>query len=178
MAEAATERTNRTRNPRLNRRASKREAFLKALERIPAVTYACKSAKISKDTAYRWRKDAPVFAARWDALVAQGLPMLEDEALRRAMMGSDTMLIFLLKALDRAKYGEKVDIQVLMRSDPKIRSMMIGVGQVLEEFVPREKMQSAIARIRLLTSVLDGGIGLPGPEQPAVNDPGVTEAGA
>jgi len=170
MAEAAIGRTNRTRNPRFKRRASKREAFLKALERLPAVTYACKSAKISKDTAYRWRKEAPAFAEKWDALVAQGLPALEDEALRRAYTSSDTLIIFLLKSLNRAKYGEKVDINVLIRSDPKIRSLMTGIGQILEEFVAKEKLPSAIARLRLLSSVLERDSGLLGTEQPAITD--------
>jgi hypothetical protein len=44
-----------------------------------------------------WRDDDPSFAAEWLDAAEAGIDLLEDEARRRAMAGSDLLLIFLLR---------------------------------------------------------------------------------
>lgn len=58
----------------------------------------CLAAGISKSHAYELRQRDEDFALRWADAIEEGTERLEEEARRRAMDGSDTLLIFLLKA--------------------------------------------------------------------------------
>lgn len=74
-----------------------------------SITKACRDAGISNRTYYDWRAANPEFAAQADEAIEQGTDKLEDIAWERAtrpLDGSDTMLIFLLKARRPAKYRE------------------------------------------------------------------------
>jgi len=103
-----------------------RETFLEALSKAQPVTVACKMAHWYQPDVYRWRKQDPKFAEEWDAALAEGTGMLEQEGIRRALVGrelpvkdkdgniigtqlippSDTMLIFMLKARKPEVYRE------------------------------------------------------------------------
>jgi hypothetical protein len=113
----------------------KRQA--KFLERLAAgwsVTDAARSAGIVPRTAYNYRTAGTpeynaVFEAAWDDALEAGTDRLEDEAMRRAVEGtekpvyqrgllvgrvreySDTLTVFLLKARRPGKYRERVDVQ-------------------------------------------------------------------
>jgi hypothetical protein len=65
---------------------------------------------------YDWRSGDADFAAAWDAAVETGTDMLEDEATRRALEGSDLLLIFLLRAKRPELYNRKQ--QVALSGDP------------------------------------------------------------
>jgi len=80
-----------------------REPFLAALRNSGNVRAACMAAKVSRTVVYRRREDDEPFRLLWDEASHEALELLEAEARRRAMSGSDTLLIFLLKAHD-AKY--------------------------------------------------------------------------
>jgi hypothetical protein len=86
------------------------EKFLQSLQEEPNVSRACKTARIGRTIAYVHRKENPEFAAQWDFALKMGMGALEDEAVKRALSGSDTLLIFLLKAHDPAKYRENIDV--------------------------------------------------------------------
>lgn len=80
-----------------------------------SIEAACKSEKIGRQSYYDWRHDDPVFAAAADAAIESGTDYLEDIARKRAVAaedGSDTLLIFLLKARRPTKYRERSDINV------------------------------------------------------------------
>src|SRR5215831_17262598 len=99
-----------------------RDKFLEALEASLTVTKACEALGIGRRTVYDARKSDPEFAAAWDAAYERGTAALEDEAVRRAYYGvpkpvyykgakcgelteySDTLLMFMLKVRDPAKY--------------------------------------------------------------------------
>lgn len=51
------------------------------------------------------------FKEDWDDAIVQGLNKLEDKAVSRAMKGSDTLMMFLLKARDRVKYGDQTKLE-------------------------------------------------------------------
>lgn len=111
------------------RTAKKRAAFLAALQSGYSATGACDQAGIGKTAAYAWRNDEPEFAAEWDEAVDGGTDVLEDEARRRAVEGtdkpiyqggskvgvvreySDTLLIFLLKGRRPEKFKDRVQQQ-------------------------------------------------------------------
>lgn len=103
-----------------------RERFLTALARTGNVSQAAHYARINRDTAYAWRDAEPAFAAAWQDALDQAGEFLEHVAWRRAVRGveepvyqggelvgtvqkySDTLLIFLLKAANPAKFRESV----------------------------------------------------------------------
>ena len=83
-----------------------RVVFLDALRMHGMVTAAAQTAGIHRDTAYFERSVDPAFAAEWREALDRGVDMLEDVAKQRAYAGSDTLLIFLLKAHRPAVYRE------------------------------------------------------------------------
>lgn len=105
-----------------------RDKFLRRLAATGNVTAACRSAKISRQTAYNARAEDPHFAAAWDEALIVATELLELEARRRAEKGvldpiyfqgqqvgkirrySDTLLIFLLKAHAPEKYRERLEV--------------------------------------------------------------------
>ncbi len=97
--------------------------FLEKLAESGNVSRACRAAKVARQTAYRHRSIDALFKVAWDEALGIAVGLLEDEAWRRAREGwlepvfykgekqgsvrkySDTLLIFLLKAHDQAKYN-------------------------------------------------------------------------
>lgn len=60
---------------------------------------------------YRWRDQHPEFATAADAAIEAGTDRLEDIAVKRAEDQSDTLLIFLLKARRREKFGDRQQLE-------------------------------------------------------------------
>lgn len=81
--------------------------FLNSLQTHGIVSRAAVDAKIHRDTAYHRRSIDPWFAEEWAKAVDRGIDMLEDVGKQRAYDGSDTLLIFMLKA-NRPKYRDTV----------------------------------------------------------------------
>jgi hypothetical protein len=96
---------------RTKRTPKKAEIFLAALDEGCSIAGACERAVIARSTAYAWRRDDPDFAEAWDSAVETGTDALEDEAVKRAKAGSDTLLIFLLKARRPDKYKDRVSTE-------------------------------------------------------------------
>ena len=100
--------------PRLrptNPTSKKGERLLAVLRAGGTVTAACQAERIHRSTYYAWRAADPAFAAQADDAIESGTDVLEDEARRRALNGSDTLLIFLLKARRPEKYRERHAVQ-------------------------------------------------------------------
>jgi hypothetical protein len=107
----------------------KEEKFLKKLVATGGnVSAACRVIGAARSTAYDHKKNDTEFAKKWQEAVDQGIDALEQEARRRAFIGvkkkvfykgqkideirefSDTLLIFILKALRPEKYVERQEI--------------------------------------------------------------------
>jgi hypothetical protein len=73
--------------------------LLAAIAAGNSLTAACEMAKIDRAWVYRVRRRDPEFQAAYEAAQDQSADSLEDECRRRAIAGSDLLLIFLLKAL-------------------------------------------------------------------------------
>ena len=125
-----------------------REIFLAELARVGIVGAACKKAGIGRSTAYKTYKDDPAFASAWDLALDDAADSMESEAIRRGTEGvdkpvyqqgvevgtireySDTLLIFMLKAVRPEKFRDrsevkrtgKVDVSKL--SDDELRSII------------------------------------------------------
>ena len=85
----------------------KRAKFLASLEEGNSIARAARDAGVGPSTAYEWRTAEPEFAKAWDDAVETGTDGLEDEAIKRAKNGSDTLLIFMLKGRRPEKFKER-----------------------------------------------------------------------
>lgn len=83
-------------------------AFLAALAETANVRYSCRQAGIARRTAYDRRDRDEPFRAAWDDALEDACDRLEEIAAGRAESGSDTLMIFLLKAHRPEKYRESV----------------------------------------------------------------------
>lgn len=90
-----------------NETSKKREIFLKCLANGDSIQNAANVAKVARGTTYRWRKEDADFAEAWSQSLDSGIDRLEDAAFERALNGSDTLLIFLLKSKRPKVYAEK-----------------------------------------------------------------------
>ena len=107
----------------------KEAEFLDALADIGSVKAAAEATQIHRNTWYEHRRDCPDFAARWEEALTLGVDALEDEATRRAIVGteepvyqggkqvgtirkfSDTLLIFMLKARRPEKFKDRAAVE-------------------------------------------------------------------
>lgn len=88
-----------------------KQAFLDAFAQSGMVSEACRSVGIDRSTAYKTRQRDEAFALAWADVEERSTEELEREAKRRAVDGSDTLMIFLLKARRPEKYRENVKIE-------------------------------------------------------------------
>ena len=114
--------------PRSKRSPKTRAKFLEALKATGNISKSCKLSRLPKTCAYEWRRQDEEFRQAWDEAQVEGEAVLEDEAKRRAYEGvkkpvyqggkrvgyvqeySDTLLIFLLKGTNKAKFGDRTTL--------------------------------------------------------------------
>jgi hypothetical protein len=85
-----------------------RETFLETLRATCNVSAACRTAGISRQTAYRWRSEDEAFAAEWEDAEGAAIDALEGFAYERAMSGnSDRMIEILLKGHRPQRYVDR-----------------------------------------------------------------------
>ena len=87
------------------------DRFLDKLRNSGNVRMACKAAGVPRRTVYNWRDKWSTFADDWDEAIEEACDVLEGEAWRRAVEGqSDRLLMFLLKAYRKERFGDSVDV--------------------------------------------------------------------
>jgi hypothetical protein len=96
---------------------TKKERFLEILGRGYSVTRAAYEVGVARRTAYHWRAD-PDFLALWNDALEDGTDLLEDEARRRAIDSSDSLLKFLLTARRPAIYRERASFDIKTTAPP------------------------------------------------------------
>ena len=84
-----------------------KEEFVRLLEKHGSVTHVCDMMGISRTCAYAHRREDEPFKVAWDAAYDLGGFALLDEAHKRAIGGSDTLMIFLLKGHFPEKFRER-----------------------------------------------------------------------
>src|SRR5262249_32069918 len=82
---------------RARRLARSQALFLQALRKAPNVAHACRVAKISRFTAYKFRKEDEVFAAKWEEALSASVDRCEEKAFDMAWKGDSQLLQFILK---------------------------------------------------------------------------------
>lgn len=90
---------------------TKLDAFIRCLHEGDGVNQAAKRAGVGRRTLYDHRAANPEFAEAWSEAVEHGTEALEKEAHRRAIEGSDTLIMFLLKARRPEMYRDRVSVE-------------------------------------------------------------------
>lgn len=107
------------------RTTKNRTAVLDALAAGDTVQAACDAVGIGKRSFYDWRHADPDFDAAVETALDQGAEPLLDEARRRALDGSDVLLMFLIKGR-RPRYRESYKHEV---SGPNGAPLVITFAQ-------------------------------------------------
>ena len=102
---------------------TRQTVFLRTFPKCGTIARTAKCVGINRKTHYHWRNRSAEYATKFDALRTEFLDRLEAEAIRRARDGwlepvfyrgevvghtrkySDTLMIFMLKALRPEKYA-------------------------------------------------------------------------
>jgi hypothetical protein len=82
--------------------------FLETYAKTGSMTGAAKAAKISLASHSRRLETDPAYRKAFEGAQEQVVDLLEAEAFRRALAGSDELLIFLLRAWEPDRYREHV----------------------------------------------------------------------
>lgn len=86
---------------------AKKRLFLTAFAEHGVVLTAAELAGINRWTHYHWLRTDAVYAEAFEEAERSAITSLEDEARKRAIGGSDTLLIFLLKGLRPERYSDR-----------------------------------------------------------------------
>jgi hypothetical protein len=86
------------------------DEFIRLLAEGNRVRQAAAAVSINFSTMYRRRHSDPAFAKRWEDALRVPVEKLEAEGLRRAMLGSDRLLMFMLTNLAPEKYSNRQDV--------------------------------------------------------------------
>lgn len=141
MSENETDGTNST----LAKNRKAMASFIDKLRNSGNIRASCEAAVIPRTTAYRWRRTWKTFADEWDQALEDAIDILEAKAWKRAAEESDRLLMFLLKAHRREKYGDHFDVTTggeslnegtRLSEDARIRAMaalFAAVGAILPD---------------------------------------------
>lgn len=126
---------------------------------------SCAAAGISRSGFYRWIAVDPAFGDEVQMAEEERRDRLEDEAVRRAMEGSDTMLIFMLKTLRRQQFGDRLEVQQQGVMD--LRHHDVVDRDVLRRMSPDELEN---ARTTILHLLGEGGSDVSGSDRRGSDD--------
>jgi hypothetical protein len=72
--------------------ATSLKSFLHFLSRSGSVTFAAQQSKLDRRTVYRLKANDEAFAAQWDEALNLGIDRLQDDAMQRALNGTERHL--------------------------------------------------------------------------------------
>jgi hypothetical protein len=93
-----------------------KDRFIEEVSSGASIKEACAAAGFGRSTAYDLRQRDERFALRWHDALEEGTEALEEEARRRAMEGSDHLMMFLLKARRPEIYRDRVSVDQTTRA--------------------------------------------------------------
>lgn len=119
----------RKRNVTTDEIANRKALFIESMRQYGIVTVAADYAGITRQSAHKWRRLDKAFAAQWKEAKSISFGLLEKAANERARVGweeevygkggyvgtrkrySDTILMFLMKAGNKKRYGDSHTVQ-------------------------------------------------------------------
>lgn len=109
------------------------------------VTAACEAAGISRRVWYDWMAEDELFRELALQLKEANTDELEEEAVRRATHGSDTLLIFLLKSRRPGIYRDRLTIDVV---SPEVTNRLQAQADAILEICPPEIAAKLAERLK------------------------------
>ncbi len=95
-----------------------KELFLEQLRKTPIIQVACEKTNISRQTAYRWKREDPDFSTSFDAALKEGRELINDVAISQLLQaiknGNMTAIQLWLKNFDE-NFKTKVEISGTVR---------------------------------------------------------------
>ena len=113
--------------------AGLREVFLDTFRATCNVRLSAAAAGIDRDQAYRRRKLDPEFAAAWASAQEDAVDVLEAEARKRALAGSDWLLWRMLQAHRRETYGDTIRVDIRQEAERIAAEVGIDVESAIAE---------------------------------------------
>ena len=92
-------------------RHPKKAAMLAAIAKTGNISASARAAEIDRSTHYEWLHADPDYAAAVDQALEDAIDVLEAVARKRAIVGSDVLLIFLLKGARPERYRERYQVE-------------------------------------------------------------------
>jgi hypothetical protein len=119
---------------RRSRRPDWTTTFLETIRSTANVRLATSAAGIDRSTPYQRARRDPAFATAWANANEDAVDLLEAEARRRALSGSDALLTLLLRAHRPGRYRERIDLKLELRAEATRVAERLGVSveEVLE----------------------------------------------
>lgn len=116
----------------------KRKLFIQHYKEQGTRRSACLLAGVGRDSIHKWEREIPEFAAAMRQAEHEMTEKLEDSAIQRATSGqSDQLLMFLLKARDRSKYGERIRHDFAIKTlDAVVEEVLKAIQANVPEFCP------------------------------------------
>jgi hypothetical protein len=118
-----------------------RAPFLETIRISGNVRLATNAAGVDRSTPYRRAGRDPAFAEAWAAAEQDAIDTLEGEARRRALNGSDGLLMFLLRAHRPERYRDSIDVRLDVRREAERIAAKLGMN-------PEEVLEIAERRAR------------------------------
>jgi len=115
----------------------KKRAMLSALSQTGNVSAAARAAGIARRTHYDWLASDPSYGPAVDQAMEEAADVLEAVARKRAIVGSDLLLIFLLKAIRPAKFRDRYEAPVASAPPPAPRRSREDLQRDLDEKLDR-----------------------------------------
>lgn len=110
-----------------DRRDTKKKRFIETLAAQGTVSHAAQAAGVSRNTAYRWRRDDLEFAEAWDEAHDKAVDEVESVLYQKALNGDTIAMIFYLKA-HRPIYRDRLNIDLKqVQSDIEERMAQLGM---------------------------------------------------
>jgi hypothetical protein len=125
-----------------------RPRFLAALSMTHCVQLSCRSAKVSRDTAYEHRKRDPEFAKQWDEAVEHAIDLLHARTFQRALEGDLEPVFFMGMPVGYTrKFSDKLQIEMLRAYRPdrfKSPGTNVNIGTRGDLFVLTEDQRATL----------------------------------
>lgn len=86
------------------RKVERKRVFVELMASGCSFTEAAEGVGVNRVTAFRWKQEDPEFAQACRTALRIGVDVLKAEAERRALKGSDKLLMFLLERYDRETF--------------------------------------------------------------------------
>lgn len=128
-----------------------RPRFLAALSMTHCVQLSCRSAKVSRDTAYEHRKADREFARQWDEAQEHALDLLHARVWQRCLEGDVEPVFFMGAPVAYIrKFSDKLQIELLRAWKPdrfKSAGVNVNVAARSDVFVLTEEQRAELRRI-------------------------------